>query len=39
MTALSRLRALLRNLLRPSARERELDKEMRAFVELAVADK
>jgi putative ABC transport system permease protein len=39
VTALSRLRALLRNLLRPSARERELDEELRAFVDLAMADK
>jgi putative ABC transport system permease protein len=39
VTAFSRLRALLRNLLRPSARERELDEELRAFVDLAMADK
>ncbi len=38
MALLSRLRALLRNLGRSSARERELDEELRSFVELAAAD-
>jgi putative ABC transport system permease protein len=32
----SRLRALVRNLLRPAARERELDEELRAYVDHAV---
>jgi putative ABC transport system permease protein len=36
MKALSRLRALTRNLLRPAAREQELDEELRAFAEMAV---
>ena len=36
MKALSRLRALMRNLLRPAAREREMDEELRAYVDMAV---
>jgi putative ABC transport system permease protein len=36
MEAFSRLRALVRNLLRPAARERELDEELRAYVDMAV---
>ena len=36
MKALSRLRALIRNLLRPAAREREMDEELRAYVDMAV---
>ncbi|HET7425073.1 MAG TPA: ABC transporter permease, partial [Gemmatimonadales bacterium] len=36
MQMLSRLRALVRNLLRPAARERELDEELRAYVDHAV---
>ncbi|HKU61394.1 MAG TPA: ABC transporter permease, partial [Gemmatimonadales bacterium] len=39
MAVLSRLRALLRNLVRPAARERELDEELRAYVEIAVQAK
>jgi len=36
MEAFSRLRALARNLFRPAARERELDEELRAYVDMAV---
>ena len=36
MEALSRIRALVRNLFHPAARERELDEELRAYVDMAV---
>ncbi len=39
MAAFSRLRALWRNLRRSAARERELDEELRAFLDLAAEDK